>query len=368
VVAPWIVATLVTIAGVAVTSTGFYFLTRKPCSGQLTATVIASPITQSLLENVARAWAEEQPVVGGRCAVVDIESAESAAFIDTLGQQWNPKSGGAPPDVWIPDSTAWLRRATVNPVIARMMPEQQPSVARSVSVSAMPAPMAEAIGWPKTPATWNSLINEVAPAGWARYGKPEWGPVRLGMSDPTKTTAGLLALVNMAGADASGNPSAAGLATVGRLRQTRTVFTSSTDDIFSDLNKADRQGADAVLSYVSAFPALETDVVNYNLNNPTVPLVAVYPTDGGIDADNPYLVLKAPWADAARQRVAEQFGTFLRSPDGRKAYQSVGYRDAKRTASRDLTADNGVTPKVSTPVRATPPPDAVARILTAWTG
>jgi Ca-activated chloride channel family protein len=299
--------------------------------------------------------------------MVDIESAETAAFIDKLGQPWNDKSGGAPPDAWVPDATVWARRAAVNPVVARMLPEQQPSMARSVSVIAMPKPMAQALGWPKAQITWSGLVNDVAAAGWARYGKPEWGPLRIVVTDPTKTTAGLLAVAQMS-SDGAGATTAPGLTAVGKLKQIRTQVAASTDDIINELNKADRQGATAVFGYLSAFPALETDVINYNATNPTVPLVAVYPTDGSVDADNPYLVLRTNWSDPARQRVAEEFGSYLRGADGRKAYQSMGYRDAKRAASGDLTDENGVAPKVTTPVRTVPAPDAVAQALTAWTG
>ena len=37
-------------------------------------------------------------------------------------------------------------------------------------------PMAEALGWPKKPVSWEQLIelaNE--PKGWSSYGHPEWG-------------------------------------------------------------------------------------------------------------------------------------------------------------------------------------------------
>ena len=366
VVAPWIVATLVTIVVVTMVSTGFYFLTRKPCSGQVTATIVASASTSSLLENAARSWSDDQPVVGGRCASVEIESVETDSFINTLGEQ-DSKSTGNPPVVWIPDSTAWMRRATTNAVVAKMFPEKPQSVGRSVSVIAMPKPMAEALGWPNVQITWGSLVNEVAAAGWAKYGKPEWGPVRLGISDPTKSTGGLLALINLAGSDAKGQPSAAGLATIAKLKQIKTVQEPSTAAIIGDLGKAGRDGMAAVAGYVSAFPALEIDVVNYNLANPPVPLVAIYPTDGSTDADNPYLVLDAPWVDDAKRQVAEDFGTFLRSTDGRRSYQDLGYRDAKRAPSRDLTEDNGVRPKVTTPQLQVPPDVTVTQILTTWT-
>ena len=368
IIAPWIVATVATIVTITVVSTGFYFVVRKPCSGQLTATIAAAPSNATVIEKVAREWLEGQPVVNGHCASVDVEPQDSASMVDALGQPWNAKSGGAPPDAWIPDSSVWVRRAALNPAIAKMFPDSQPSLARSVSVIAMPRPMAQALGWPKAQLTWSTLINEVAPAGWAHYGKPEWGPVRIGMSDPTKSTAGLLALVSIAGADAGGRPIGPGLATINRLKQTRAVLSPTTDNMIADLAKGDRQGVAAVVSYLSAFPALETDVLAYNQPNPNVPLVAIYPSDGSVDCDNPYLILRAPWADPTRQKVAQAFLSYARGANGRRAYLEAGFRTSNRSPGKGITADNGLTAKLTTPERPTPAVETVSQILTVWTG
>ncbi len=57
-------------------------------------------------------------------------------------------------------------------------------------VIAMPKPMAEALGWPDKALGWSDILALATdPAGWAAYGHPEWGPFRLGKTNPNFSTA-----------------------------------------------------------------------------------------------------------------------------------------------------------------------------------
>ena len=85
------------------------------------------------------------------------------------------------------------------------------------------------------------------------------------------------------------------------LKKVVAVKAASTDDIFTGLRAATDKGTTNGLTYVSAFPALEQDVLAYNLSQPKMPLVAIYPEDGIAEADFPYLVLNADWSKQAAQ-------------------------------------------------------------------
>jgi Ca-activated chloride channel family protein len=365
-VAPWILFTLVIAlvgAGVAV---GYSRLVRKPCSGDTKATVIASPAMASLLDGLARQWSNGEPSVGGKCASVDIEDRDSAVIAQALGTDWDAKASGPPPDVWVPDSSAWVRRASVAPLAERMVPDLQPSIARTPTVIAMPKPMADAIGYPGTQFSWQDLINRFAdtPEGWQKYGK-NWGAFKFGMTDPLQSTAGLLGLMATLDANDDGEITPAEQATVFKLKQIRAVYTPGTSQILAGLTNA--QSEDAALHYVSAFPALEQDVLAYNQANPRVPLVAVYPSNGSADADNPYLVLDSPWANKGRQGVARAFLAYLRGPQGRAAFLNAGYRDPNRTAGKELTETAGFAPKINTVPRAVLLPESVTHAVDTWT-
>ena len=365
-VAPWILITLVIAlvgAGVAV---GYTRLVRRPCTGEAKATIVASPAMASLLDALARQWSNDEPAVGGRCASVDIEGKDPAVMAQALGTDWDEKSAGPAPDVWVPDAGAWVRRAAVAPLAERMMPDLQPSLARSPMVIAMPKPMADALGYPGRSLSWQDVVKTFAdsPEGWRKYGK-DWGPFRFGMTDPLKSTAGLLGLMAMLDADDDGEITPAEQETVFKLKQIRAVYTEGTDKILAELTNA--QTEDAVLRYVSAFPALEQDVLVYNQANPRVPLVAVYPSNGSADADNPYLVLNAPWASRQRQDVAHAFLGYLRGPHGRQMFLDAGYRDPNRAPGKGLTTTAGLSPKISTVPRAVLLPESVTHAVDTWT-
>jgi Ca-activated chloride channel family protein len=284
-----------------------------------------------------------------------------------LGSQWDPKSGTAP-DVWVPDSSAWVRRASTAAIAERMMPDLQPSLARTPNVLAMPKPMAEALGWPDGELSWQDMINKVAadPQGWAKYNKAGWGPFKFGMSDPLQSTAGLLALMAILDGNDDGEVTADEQATLAKLKQERAVYTDTTAQLLDGLAAADRQGAEQGLQYVSAFPALEHDVLTYNKTNPKTQLVAVYPSNGSADADNPYLILEAPWAQKDRQDVAKAFLAYVRGADGRKAFQDAGFRDPNRVAGPVLSGTS-FSARIKTVPRAVLLPESVKQSMDTWT-
>lgn len=368
VVAPWIAVALVAVVVLGGLGAGYVYLKRSSCSGSAKATIAASPVMSTQLEKLARDWQDTGPSVHGRCASVEVAAKDSAVMAQALGTDWDPKSQGTAPDVWVPESSAWVRRASSAEIAERMMPDRQPSLARTPAVIAMPRPMAEALGWPNAELTWQDVINKFAgaPEGWQKYGKP-WGPFKFGMTDPLKSTAGLLALMAVLDGNDDGEITPDEQSSVLKLKQVRAIYTPDTAQIFTDLKAADAKGEDSALGYVSAFPALEQDVLAYDQGNPKVPLVAVYPSNGSADADHPYLILDAPWADRAHQDVAKAFLGYLRGPHGRAAFLAAGFRDPNRQAGKGLGEINGFTARLATLPRAVLLPESVKQSTDTWT-
>src|SRR5699024_605384 len=129
-------------------------LAKHGCKGNVTATIIAAAETSTILDNLSRRWADTSPAVSGTCVSVNVRTRDNAAMAQELGSDWDVKSNGVAPDVWVPDSTAWVRRASIASTAERMMPDLQPSLARTPAIIAMPKPMAEALGWPKEDLSW----------------------------------------------------------------------------------------------------------------------------------------------------------------------------------------------------------------------
>ena len=367
-VAPWIIISIVAVVGLTGVSAGYAWLVKPSCSGgQVPITVVASQDQSKVLSALAQEWTDSGPSVQGRCAAVEVVTKSSDDVAAALSPTWDPRRDGARPDVWAPDSTAWTRYASARPTAAAMLPPDQPSLARSPVVLAMPRPMAEAMGWPGKQFGWHDIASSfgVGSPGWSRFGHPEWGKFQSGMTDPIRSTAGLHALMAITDFNNDGKVSDDELKSSLGFSRSVTRYTNDTDELFAGLQKADTAGN--ALSYVSAFPALERDISDYNASGPKVQLAAVYPPEGLADADHPYVVLNALWVDPLRKQIAEQFLSYVRGAKGRAAYSQAGFRGADRSAPPMLTRDRGFEPTIDAPQRAVLMPDQVTRTVVAWT-
>jgi Ca-activated chloride channel family protein len=359
---------LIAIVVVSTSAFGAYMrFVRDSCTGSAQATIIATPRIAPILQTLAVNWADTSPSVNGACGSVTIEPREAPAVANDLtSATWNPDDGAAP-DVWVPDASAWAREAAANRNAEPMLPDLQPSLARTPTVIAVPQPLADAAGLTGASLTWAQVVAKLnVPGGWKAYGHPEWGAFKVGLSDPQQSTPGLLALMAISDANDDGQLSQAEQTNLLNLRKVITVKASSTADILAGLHTADQLGQAQALTYVSAFPALEQDVLDYNLAHPKVPLVAIYPSDGTAEADFPYLVLNAPWAQAQRQAVANAFLAYART-QGRPAFLDAGLRDSNRVPGPQLVSANGVEKTITALPRAVLLPDAVQHAAASWT-
>ena len=93
--------------------------------------------------------------------------------------------------IWSPAASGWAGIVNERPA-QELAPAGTPFMLTPL-VIAMPQPMAEALGWPRASrsASPTSLPLANDPEGWAAVGHPEWGPFRLGKTNPNFSTSGL---------------------------------------------------------------------------------------------------------------------------------------------------------------------------------
>lgn len=393
------VALVVLVIAVALTGGfGAYLLVNQPSgttecgSGKLTLQVVADPDQSGLLQQAARGYAGTNPVVNDRCVAVNVRSLDSPEATAALGTGWTDQGAGPRPDVWVPAASTWASELELQLKQAGsldILPTDRPSVATSPLVIAMPKPMAQALGWPRRTLGWGDLSTALRnPVGWAAFGHPEWGPFKLGKTDPKLSEAGLGALLS------------AGIAVAGRdgrppteeelqskapqlgsmiLEVSRSPGdeTDTTSTLLANLQRADQAGK--ALGYVSAVPLTEKSVWDYNQGQPIddpslgserpkpkVPLAAIYPKEGTLQADYPWLVLRAPWVDDAKRAAASDFLLYLKSPAVQARFQAVGFRSARGQPGAEITPDAGLLPDQPKRVMASPQPLLLAATLKAW--
>lgn len=358
-------------------------------SGCTQVTVAASSEKAALLSELAGQYNDEGRQVDGTCVAVTVNSKASGGAAQALSRGWDENVDGPLPTVWTPASSSWAVLVEQNLAAAdkpNLIPETRDSIAQTPLVIAMPRPMAEALGWPDKQIGWRDLAALAkSPKGWAEKDHPEWGRFKLGKTNPYYSTSGLNATI-------ASYYAATGLASdltskdlkdpktqafVKNLESSVVHYGDTTLTFLSNMaNEAERgQG----LTYVSAVTVEEKSVLDYNQGNPTgdpatlgqepppsVPLAAVYPSDGTLISDNPWLVLDAPWVTAQQQAGAADFLTWVREPAQQQRFTDAGFRTFEGVPGDVIRPEDGMLPAGATSVLSPPAPAVLADLQQSW--
>ena len=325
--------------------------------------------------------------VSERCVFVRPRSVASGLAATLIPEGWpNPEANGEPPVIWSPAASAWA--GIVNDRAgAELAPAGTPFMLTPL-VIAMPQPMAEALGWPNEPigfADLAPLAND--PAGWGAVGHPEWGPFRLGKTNPNFSTSGLnftIAEYYAATGKTSGltvedlaRPAAVDFAT--QIESAVVHYGDITMTFLNNWFAADARGT--ALTYTSAVAVEEKSVIDYNRGNPDGvlqpgeepriprdPLVAIYPEEGTLYSDNPFIVLDTEWVDADEKAAAALFEEFVQLPANQQKVMEFGFRPNNPSVALadPIVAENGVDPNQPTAELQVPSPDVLVGILDSW--
>ena len=352
--------------------------------------VAASSEKAALLGQIAKDYEDTDPEVDGRCVAVTVTSVASGGGEQALARGWDEELDGPRPDVWTPAASTWVRLLEQDLAAQDkpdLVPDETPSIASTPLVLAMPRPMAEALGWPRKALGWSDVLSLVEnPQGWAAFGHPEWGRFTLGKTNPNLSTSGLAATVGsfVAATGKSSDLTQRDLEDPRVRRYVRTVersvlhYGDTTLTYLSNLQRADDRGAS--LGYVSAVAVEEKSVLDYNAGNPTgdpatlgdreppsVPLAAVYPKEGTLFSDSPWVTLEAPWVDEAKKAASADFLEFLRSDESQEVFTDAGFRTFDGKAGPPITDSDDV---LADGVRITlspPAPAVLAQVRSVWT-
>ena len=367
----------------AVVLVAAYIVNQRPapqkalCPNPVQLVVIASNEKSGPIGDMAADFVKTGAAVDGRCVDVKVVRKASGDAEAALAQGWDEARDGPRPDVWSPAATTWvnlLREHRVSADKQDLIPTSLPSLMQSPLVIAMPRPMAEAMGWPAKAIGWHDILTLAQdPQGWARYGHPEWGRFRLGKTDPTVSTSGLHALVGTYYA-------ATGLSadlTVDDVRKSEVVafvkgieasvehYGSTASTFLANMKTAAENGSP--LGYVSAIAVEEKQIFDYDQGRPEVPLVAIYPREGTLVANHPYVVLRASWVDETKRRAAALFLAYLEHPDRQARLQELGFRDHEGRAGAMLASDPSFLPQGAAGNVIRPPSsEALAAVQSSW--
>ena len=397
-------ALLVTLAGCVTDTTtlgddGVTSPTFRPGGGTIevkTGNCIVVDITVSpekidLINDLARTFnGSKDPRVNNKCIAVRPQSKASGGAMQALADGWDETIEGPRPVVWSPAGSTWgaiLNQRLADKSQGAMTATGKPFMVTPL-VIAMPKPMAEAVGYPAKALGWSDILGLAqSDKGWAQFGHPEWGPFRLGKTNPNFSTSGLSALIAQTYASTG---KSRGL-TLEDLRDSRveafarTVesavvhYGGTTLAFLNNWYRADQRNT--ALTYVSAVAVEEKSVIDYNSGNPDgvldpgekpraprVPLVAVYPKEGTLYSDNPFFVLNASWVDNDEKAAAAIFEEFVQRPENQRRVLEFGFRPGNPDVAvgAPIVVANGVDPAQPSTLLEVPQPQVMTGLLDRW--
>jgi Ca-activated chloride channel family protein len=361
--------------------TGALVIAKPPPPPTCQRIVVASSAEKfGMLQDFASSYNRTAGKVASPCVTVAIEQVNSGDAELALEQGWRAQSSERP-DVWAPASSAWVSLLVQRSNQLSILPaEPAQSLFASPLVIGMPKPMADALGYPGTQVGWRDIFALVKnPAGWGAKGDPLWGPFKLGKTNPTVSTSGLQALIGTYFAAPGG-----GL-TVDRVNSAPVHdfvagveagvvhYGETAADFLLNLRNASVRGQP--LQYVSAVALEEQELVDYNAGiiggvhyvAPSVPLVAIYPSEGTPVADHPYVIV-----NSVKLAAAKDFYGFLNQPAQQAVIDQRGFRAVgavgRGVAGPALSKQRLIDP--SQPTLVLPPPQGavLAAMLSDWQG
>jgi Ca-activated chloride channel family protein len=100
------------------------------------------------------------------------------------------------------------------------------------------------------------------------------------------------------------------------------------------------------------------------------PLVAIYPKDGTLLSDHPFVILDAPWIEPWQKEVAQQYLSFLLREENQLKAQQYGFRPANPNVPLNTTIfseENGVREDMgNVPILNPLPGEALEALFTVW--
>jgi Bacterial extracellular solute-binding protein len=279
-----------------------------PCEQPLSV-VTAPDITGPVRELVG-------PLTSGACPRATVTAQDPTATLDALAD------GGTAPDVWIPDSSLWLRLAA-----SEQLPTTGTSIARTPVVLAVPQPVADQLrseqAWP----VWLVFYDKVTTGEIPRMSMP-----------PPESTVGALTLVAFAAAadyhwadDGEGHPFL-------HMLNFRNHLASTGADPEALLDRLAGTPVAQSGTAIGVFPVTERRLLAYLDSDPPTPAVATGTHEAMSEADYPMAISRS--LDGRLAEIADELEAQLRSPAAIQRLVELGFRPPRGEQIRPAALDD----------------------------
>ncbi|WP_308015000.1 VWA domain-containing protein [Nocardia coffeae] len=280
--------------------------------GPATLAVTVDPAVSGPVRAAADRFNATKPHVRDHCVTIAVNTQSSAAMVAGFtGKSWDTKLG-APPALWIPDSSRSVQSMRI-PGVIEGTPEP---VAVSPIVLAVPEPLRQALTTAKT--AWSDLPT-LQQGSMSKLGLGSWGGLRMALPSGD----GALAAAASVGAAVSGSDpltddsahSGQVISAISRLAQDA----PQSADAASAMNTIATSAGN-----VSAAPIHAVAVTEQQLKA-NGGLAEYRPSGAAPVADFPAALLTGSWVDQTQQVVAGMFADYLRAPAQQPLFTAAGF-------------------------------------------
>ncbi len=326
--------------------------TQAPPEGTIVIDIDSSNTKEDWMNAVVAQFNQEQHgLPSGEVIFVRVKHVTSG------GSQRAILEGTSMPAVWSPGDQSWIdganqvwRDRTGSPLVPDPC---TPTVYAPIGF-AMWRPMAEALGWPDEPISWDDLVQLSAdPAGWEALGHPEWGQFKFGHTHPDYSNSGLLMLTALA-YSVEGRTS--GLIA-------SEVYSAEVEQAFRGLEQNTYHYgiqnrplmqllAQRGPGYLHAITSSEAEVLKANaeyVDTLRYPLVFIFPAKGTYWSEQPYCILDADWVSDQQEQGAGIFRDYLLAAERQEMAITYYLRpvDESLPLHAPVALENGTDPRVT---------------------
>ena len=340
---------------------------------QVTVSIVYGSEKQEWLEPLVEQYndaknktADGKTIIVQATAIGSIESVRGIIDGTLQPTVWSPASS-----VYLPVANAEWRKSHAGDLTSGTPKD----LVLSPVVIAMWRPMAQALGWPDKDLGWADIAQLATSSdGWSAYGHPEWGQFKFGHTHPDYSNSGIVSIIaeTYAGLDMQHGLTEADLQSP-QLSQFMSDVESSVIHYGTSTGFFADRMFDRGPSYLSAAVMYENLIVAQESKRLTgassqIPVVAIYPKEGTIWSNHPYVILNAPWVTGEQKEAAEDFEAFLLDKPQQLKALELGFRPADPSIplAAPLDSQHGADPDQPKTILEVPSAAVIEGIQNLW--
>ncbi|GAA2002935.1 substrate-binding and VWA domain-containing protein [Nocardiopsis rhodophaea] len=274
-----------------------------------------------LLQEAADEFNDGEPTYSGVCVFAQAKEMAPHRITTELSGGGTGRST-LTPDVWVPESSAWVELTRVSEAGARAIETRPRSLATSPVVLTAPE------GTKGVPAPDRASWKEILPG--------ERTPDRpMVMVDPNRGVDGMTAMYAVRQILGRGDKADTAM--------TDFVHGVQRDTAFGEIDLTGVYPSTLGVDPLTVVP--EQAVIRYNDRTSDTPLKALYPTEGTVELDYPYVSVGD---DPVMRAAADDLYDLLLGDDYQDRLRELGFRDPDGTAAGDLADRDDIIAEPST--------------------